>query len=82
MVLRWGIASAGKLANDFVNAIQSIPDSQHKVVAVGCKSQDRSNAFAKAHNIPKAYLGYLPLAEDDEIGNYLSFNLLNGLNVR
>lgn len=72
MALRWGIASAGKISNDFVCALQTLPSSNHQIVAVGARSLSSAEKFAKDHGIPKAYEGYLKLAEDQEIGNNLT----------
>lgn len=71
MILRWGIASAGKISNDFVNALQVYPESSHKVVAVAAKALDRAQEFANKFKIPKAYEGYQALATDPEIGIYI-----------
>ena len=55
---RWGIASAGKISHDFVNALSTYgPDSGHEVVAVAARSLEAAKEFAEKHNIPKAYEG-------------------------
>lgn len=68
MALRWGIASAGKISNDFVNSLQVYPETDHKIIAVAARSAKSAQEFAKTFNIPKVYEGYKSLAEDSEIG--------------
>lgn len=41
MALRWGIASAGLIANDFVTALKGLPKEEHQVVAVAARSSSR-----------------------------------------
>ena len=58
MSTKWGIASAGKISHDFVNALSTYGDnSGHSVVAVAARSLDTAKEFAEKHNIPKAYEG-------------------------
>lgn len=66
--LRWGIASAGKISHDFVAAVQSLPASQHIVIAVAARELSRASDFAKSHGIGKAYDDYAKLALDEDIG--------------
>eukprot|EP00096_Caligus_rogercresseyi_P009565 TRINITY_DN3266_c0_g1_i3.p1 TRINITY_DN3266_c0_g1~~TRINITY_DN3266_c0_g1_i3.p1 ORF type:complete len:135 (+),score=32.54 TRINITY_DN3266_c0_g1_i3:145-549(+) len=66
--LRWGILSTGKIAQDFVTAIQSSLDpSQHSVLAVSSRSINSANEFAKRFSIPKTYEGLAPLLTDPEV---------------
>lgn len=65
--LRWGIASAGKISHDFVNAIGTLPVNDHRVVAVAARSQSTAETFAKLHGIPQAYGGYDHLANDRNV---------------
>ncbi|XP_018320315.1 trans-1,2-dihydrobenzene-1,2-diol dehydrogenase [Agrilus planipennis] len=67
MALRWGIASAGKISNDFVAATKSLPSSEHQVVAVAARSLKSAQEFAKKLDIPKAYEGYRSLGEDKDV---------------
>ena len=55
MALRWGICGAGKISNDFVVALKTLPISEHKVVAVGARSLERAKEFAETHGISRAY---------------------------
>eukprot|EP00094_Tigriopus_californicus_P001031 TCALIF_00998-PA protein Name:"Similar to dhdh Trans-1,2-dihydrobenzene-1,2-diol dehydrogenase (Danio rerio)" AED:0.01 eAED:0.01 QI:0/0/0/0.5/1/1/2/0/340 len=66
--IRWGIASAGLISSDFVNAIDISPyKADHEVVAVAARSQAKAEEFAKTFGIKKAYVGYERLAEDPDI---------------
>ncbi|KAL0129798.1 hypothetical protein PUN28_001803 [Cardiocondyla obscurior] len=66
-VLRWGIASAGKISHDFVTALGSLPANEHNVIAVAARDLSRAKSFAKLHEIKKAYDDYAKLALDKEI---------------
>ncbi|PSN53383.1 hypothetical protein C0J52_03796 [Blattella germanica] len=65
MATRWGIASAGKISNDFVTVLRSLND--HKVIAVAARDLNRAKEFADDHNIPVAYGSYEDLAKDPNI---------------
>ena len=67
MALRWGICGSGKIAHDFVVALQSLPESQHQVVAVAARSLDSATKFAREHRIPRAYGSYENLARDEGV---------------
>lgn len=66
--LRWGIASAGKISNDFCAALSTLPAEHHQVVAVAARSEDAAKEFAERFNIAKYYGGYDKLAADDDVG--------------
>lgn len=68
MKLRWGIVSAGKISNDFVNALTLLPEESHTVVAVAARDAERAKKFADEHNIKKYYDSYEKLAKDAEVG--------------
>jgi len=57
MATRWGIASAGMISHDFVNALSTLDKSEHLVVAVAARSLETASKFANQHGIPKAYEG-------------------------
>ncbi|XP_072395906.1 trans-1,2-dihydrobenzene-1,2-diol dehydrogenase-like isoform X2 [Diabrotica undecimpunctata] len=76
MLLKWGIAAAGKISNDFVSALKALPLSDHKVVAIASRSQSNSDKFAKTHGIPNAYEGYDKLAKDENV-NIVYVGVLN-----
>lgn len=69
-LIRWGIASAGKISEDFVIALSTLPASDHKVVAVAARSQERAAEFAKKHEIPTALGSYEELAKNKDVGEY------------
>lgn len=67
MSLRWGILSAGRISNDFVAALDSLPGSDHQVIAVAARKLSDAQSFAATFNIPKACEGYDGLANDKTI---------------
>lgn len=67
MALRWGIASAGKISWDFVNALGTLSDNDHQVVAIAARDLSRAQEFAQKFGIAKAYDAYVKLAEDSEV---------------
>lgn len=66
--LRWGIASAGKISNDFCAALTTLPEDDHKVVAVAARSEQSAKEFADTFGIAKFYCGYEKLAADSDVG--------------
>lgn len=62
--LHWGICSAGRICNDFVNALSVLPKEDHQVKAVASSSLERAKKFAEDHSIPSAYGTYKELADD------------------
>lgn len=69
MPIRWGIVAAGKISNDFVNAVNSYPDKGDIVIAaVAARDKTKATAFAKLHNIPQVFESYKALAASDAIG--------------
>ncbi|XP_066463966.1 trans-1,2-dihydrobenzene-1,2-diol dehydrogenase-like [Eleutherodactylus coqui] len=67
MATRWGICSAGKICNDFVVALQTLPAQDHQAIVVAARDLNRAKEFAQRHNIPKAYGTYEELAKDPDI---------------
>jgi len=67
MATKWGIVSAGKISNDFVAAVRSANDGEHKFVAVAARNLASAEAFAKTHDIPQAYGSYEELAHDSDV---------------
>ena len=65
--LRWGVLSAGSISHDFVVGLKSLPESEHKVVAVAARSLESAQKFAAKHSIPRAYGNYEDLTKDEEI---------------
>lgn len=66
--LRWGVMSCGKISYDFVVASAALSPTEHQIVAVAARNLDSAQAFAKDHNIAKAYGSYEELAKDPNIG--------------
>ena len=63
--VRWGIVSAGNIANTFARDMAHAPNAE--VVAVAARSEADARAFAEQHGIAKACEGYDTLFADDEI---------------
>ena len=70
--LRWGIASAGKISNDFVAALTCLPVENHQVVAVAARAVKDAKTFAENFDIPAYYGGYEKLAGDKNVGKMFS----------
>lgn len=64
---RWGIISTGLISNDFCLALRTFPAEQHQIVAVGARSLEDANNFAKKHNISGAYGCYEDVANDPNV---------------
>lgn len=67
MALRWGIASAGNISWDFVNALTTLSAHDHQVVAVAARDLCRAQEFAKKFGIANAYDAYVKLAENPDV---------------
>ncbi|XP_071966306.1 trans-1,2-dihydrobenzene-1,2-diol dehydrogenase-like [Engystomops pustulosus] len=67
MATRWGICSAGRISNDFVVALQTLPAQDHQATAVAARDLKRATEFAQSLNIPKAFGTYEELAKDPDI---------------
>jgi len=65
--LRWGILSAGKISHDFMVGQAVLPKDEHQVLAVAARNLDSAKAFAKTHEIPKAYGSYDELVKNPDI---------------
>ncbi len=63
--VRWGILSAGRIADRFAGDLKKTPGA--KVVAVAARSTQRAAAFAAKHSIPRAYGSYEELAKDPDV---------------
>lgn len=67
-IIKWGIASAGKISFDFVNAIHAFKQQDlNQVIAVAARNLKSAEEFAQKFDIPKAYEGYEKLAQDPEV---------------
>lgn len=67
MVLNWVIISVGLISHDFVNALETLPETEHEVVAVATRDQKRAQEFADRFDILTAYGDYLQLAKDPNV---------------
>ena len=67
MALKWGILGAGKIARDFALALQTLPENENIMVAIGSNSVNRAKVFAQENNIPKWYGSYQELLQDPEV---------------
>jgi len=63
--IRWGILSTGNIAQQFTQDLALVEDAE--VLAVGSRSQESADAFAKEHSIPRAYSSYQALVDDPDV---------------
>jgi predicted dehydrogenase len=62
---RWGILGTGSIAGKFAEALGEIPDA--RLAAVGSRSREGADAFARAFGVPRAHASYEDLVRDPEI---------------
>lgn len=62
--LRWGILGTGWIAEQMANDLAVLGSP---VTAVGSRTQERADAFAAQHSIPRAHGGYAALVADPEV---------------
>ncbi len=60
--LRWAVLAPGRIAGAFVHAISR--HTRQRVVAVGSRSRERAEAFARVNGIERAYSSYEQLVAD------------------
>ena len=63
--LNWGVLAAGKIAGRFAKGLNATEEAT--ALAVGSRSLEKAQAFAKEHDIPKAYGSYEELLADAEV---------------
>lgn len=63
--LRWGIASTGNISTQMARALAGLDDAT--VTAVGSRSQDNAERFAREHSIPRAHGTFAGLCADDTV---------------
>ncbi len=63
--VRWGVLGAGSIAGRFAEALASLPDAEP--LAVGSRSQETADRFARAHGFSRSYAGYENLAADPDV---------------
>jgi len=64
-VIRWGILATGWIAKLFTEDLAHVPGAE--VLAVGSRSLEGAQAFAKTHGIPRAYGSWQELAADADL---------------
>lgn len=65
MTIRWGVASTGKMAEEFVRDFAHVPDAT--ITAVGSRSPASAGVFAARHGIDTAHGSYRALVEDPDV---------------
>jgi dihydrodiol dehydrogenase / D-xylose 1-dehydrogenase (NADP) len=65
--IRWGIVGSGRICNDFVVALMTLPKDEHEVIAIASRDKTRAKNFATRLSIAKSYGSYEELAKDPEI---------------
>lgn len=63
--IRWGILGTGIIAGKFATGLAVLPDAE--IVAVGSRSQESADAFARRFNIPRRHASYEALAHDSAV---------------
>ena len=64
-IIKWGILGPGRIANSFAKGLKSLPDAS--IVAVGSRSKERADTFAREYGIAKSYGSYQELANYPEV---------------
>ena len=64
-IVKWAILGTGSIANDMVQILKQIPNTQ--VLAVGSRSIEGAQRFGNRWGIPKQYGSYEEAAEDKEV---------------
>ena len=64
-VLRWGVASTGRISNSMAEALATVGGSE--IVAVGSRTQEAADHFAQTHSIRRAHGSYGDLWVDPEV---------------
>ncbi len=67
MALRWGFASSGRIAHDFINALGTLKKGDHEVVAVADPYGNMAEDLSKRFRVPKFYTNFLQLAQDPSV---------------
>ncbi len=63
--IRWGILGCGRIAGKFVADLLLLPDAE--LMAVGSRSLDKAEAFARENGFRKAHGSYEALVADPEV---------------
>jgi len=62
---RWGILATGHIAGRFAEDLRLVPGAE--LVAVGSRTRESAELFAKRYDIPRAYASWAELAADPEV---------------
>lgn len=62
-VLRWGILGSGWIAEQFIASVRA--HTRQEIAAIGSRSSDTAQAFARKWSIPRAHGSYEDLVGDD-----------------
>ena len=63
--IRWAIAGPGRIAASLAPDFAHVPDAE--LVAVGSRSPERAEAFARDHGLPRAHGSYGALMADPDV---------------
>lgn len=63
--IRWGLVGLGGISRKFADDLKLVPDAE--LVAVGSRSQDKADSFAKEYDVPNAFGSYEDLFDFDEV---------------
>jgi predicted dehydrogenase len=63
--VRWGVLGPGGIANTFASAVRH--GTRAEVVAVGSRSADRADVFARRHGVARAHGSYEALVADPAV---------------
>lgn len=63
--IRWGILGTGQVAGLFARGLREIPDA--RLLAVGSRSRQNAEAFAREHGVARAYATYEELVRDADV---------------
>jgi len=64
-VVRWAILGTGSIANDMVQILKQLPDTQ--VIAIGSRSAESAKRFGEKWGIPRQYPTYEQAASDPDV---------------
>jgi len=64
--MKWAILGTGKIANRFAAALKNIP-ARAELMAVGSRSSETGQAFAKKYGIPMCHSEYQAVADDPDV---------------
>jgi predicted dehydrogenase len=63
--IRWGILGTGYISRKFAEALTFVPDAE--LVAIGSRTRNKAEAFAKEYHVPNAHSSYQALVDDAKV---------------